>query len=116
MTELQRRMWHAYEKSPPVLKDVVATLHGAWQRQRRYGSLFRAHRLALEESQWWSPAQMNLAISDRLRRFAHRAATTVPYYRDLFLQYEIAPDGIREIDDLPRLPLLDWETVHQEYS
>ena len=44
-TEWTRRLWHAYEKSPPVMKDLVATARGAWERQRRYGPYFRAHRL-----------------------------------------------------------------------
>ena len=116
MTQFGQRLWRAYEQSPPVLKDVVATLHGAWQRQRRYGSFFRAHRLALEESQWWSPEQVAFATGDRLRRFAHRAATTVPYYRDLFLYAEVAPQGIREVEDLRRLPFLEWETVRREHA
>src|SRR5439155_9094196 len=29
---------------------------------------------------------------------------------------EVAPDGIREIEDLRRLPLLEWETVREEYA
>jgi phenylacetate-CoA ligase len=116
MTEWGRRLWRTYENSPPVLKDVVATLYGAWQRQRRYGSYFRAHRLALEESQWWSPEQVVFATGERLRRFVHRAATTVPYYRDLFLQHDVAPDAIRDAADLPRLPLLDWVTARHEYK
>jgi phenylacetate-coenzyme A ligase PaaK-like adenylate-forming protein len=116
MTEWSRRLWRAYEKSPAAMKDGVATLYGAWQRQRRYGSFFRAHRLALEESQWWDPEKIAFATAERLRRFAHRAATTVPYYRDLFLQYDVAPDGIRDAADLMRLPIMDWETARQEYK
>jgi phenylacetate-CoA ligase len=114
MTESSRRLWHAYEKSPAAVKDLVATALGAWERQRRYGPYFRAHRLALEESQWWTPEQQAVPIGERLRRFAHRAATTVPYYRDVFFRAGIASDAIREIDDLQRLPLLDAETVRSE--
>jgi phenylacetate-coenzyme A ligase PaaK-like adenylate-forming protein len=116
MTEWSRRLWHAYEKSPAVAKDLVATALGAWERQRRYGPYFRGHRLALEESQWWTPEQQAVSIGERLRRFAHRAATTVPYYRDVFFRSAVASDAIREIDDLQRLPLLDAETVRSEYE
>src|SRR3989442_11329928 len=112
-TEWTRRLWHAYEKSPPVMKDLVATARGAWERQRRYGPYFRTHRLALEESQWWTPEHQAVVLGERLRRFVHRAATTVPYYRDLFLRAELSYDSIREVADLRRLPLLDAETVRK---
>ena len=115
-TEWTRRLWHAYEKSPPVMKDLVATARGAWERQRRYGPYFRAHRLALEESQWWTPGEQALALGERLRRFVHRAATSVPFYRDLFARAALSPDAVREIEDLQQLPLLDAETVQREYE
>jgi phenylacetate-CoA ligase len=88
---------------------------GAWQRQRRYGPHFRAHRLALEESQWWSAQELEMSVGERLRRFVHRAATTVPYYRDLFVRAEIPADSVRDVAYLRRLPLLDGETVRREY-
>jgi phenylacetate-CoA ligase len=115
MKQWSRRLWHAYEKSPPVLRDAVATVLGAWQRQRRYGPYFRSHRLALEESQWWSAHDLAHATGERLRRFVHRAATTVPYYRDLFLEAEISAESIRDVEYLRRLPLLDSDTVRKEY-
>jgi phenylacetate-CoA ligase len=116
MNNLSRRLWHAYETSPPFIRDLVATARGAWERQRRYGPYFRAHRLALEDSQWWTQEQHALATGERLRRFVHRAATTVPYYRDLFLHAEVAPDAVRGVEDLRRLPLLDRDTVRAEYQ
>ncbi len=116
MTEWSQRFWRVYEKSPQAIRNLVATAHGAWQRQRRYGPYFRAHRLALEESQWWTPEQMEMAIGERLRRFVHRAATTVPYYRDLFLHVEVSADTIRGAPDLRRLPLLHRDTVSHEYA
>src|SRR2546427_11544862 len=104
-TEWTRRLWHAYEKSPPVMKDLVATARGAWERQRRYGPYFRAHRLALGESQWWTPEHQGVALGERLRRFVHRAATTVPYYRDIFVGAGPSPHSIPEGEDPPRPPL-----------
>src|SRR5436305_9497428 len=116
MTVWSTRLWRAYERSPSRMKDLVATARGAMERQRRYGPYFRSHRLALEESQWWTPEHQAVALGERLRRFVHRAATTVPYYRDIFLRAELASDSIREIEDLRRLPLLDAETVRKEYE
>jgi phenylacetate-CoA ligase len=115
MTDWSRRLWRTYESLPPILKDEAATALGIWERWRRYGGFFRAHRLALEESQWWTPEEQVLPLGERLRRFIHRAATTVPYYRDLFAETEMVPDTVRAVEDLRRLPILERETVRQEY-
>src|SRR5258707_800750 len=103
MTDWSRRCWRAYEILPPLLKDEVATALGVWERWRRYGGFFRAHRLGLEESQWWTPNEQVLTLGERLRRFVHRAATTVPYYQDQFTRIDMAPDTVREVEDLRRL-------------
>lgn len=116
MKDWNQRLWRLYEQSPSGMKDLVATARGAWERQRRYGPYFRAHRLALEESQYWTPEQHALSTSERLRRFVHRAATTVPYYRELFVQADVAQDAVRSVQELRRLPLLDRETVRREYT
>jgi phenylacetate-CoA ligase len=116
MSEWSQRLWRVYEKAPAPVKDAVATARGAWDRQRRYGPYFRSHRLALEESQWWTPEHQVVALGERLRRFIHRAATTVPYYRDLFVHAELSADSVREVADLRRLPLLDAEIVRREYE
>jgi phenylacetate-CoA ligase len=111
-----QRFWRAYERSPQGFRDLLATARGAWQRQQRYGAHFRGYRLSLEESQWWTLDEMAMAIGERLRRFVHRAATTVPYYRDLFLHLDVSPERIRDVADLRRVPLLDRETVRQEHA
>jgi phenylacetate-CoA ligase len=48
---------------------------------------------------------------ERVRDTVRYAATTVPYYRDLFLAQGIDPREIQTADDLERLPLLDKDTV-----
>jgi phenylacetate-CoA ligase len=116
MTEWSQRLWHLYEKAPPVLKDLAATARGAWDRQRRYGPYFRTHRLALEESQWWTPEHAAMTTGERLRRFVHRAATTVPYYRDLLFRLSLAPESFQDVESLRLLPLMDAETVQGEYE
>ena len=50
--------------------------------------------------------------NDRLRRFVATAAR-LPYYRALFARCGVAPESVRTLADLERLPVLDKRTVQQ---
>lgn len=110
-SERLRRVVHA---SPPFVRDLAATGYGIRHRRRKYGLQFRHCLAELSESQWWSTEQHERAQAERLQRFVHHAATTVPYYRDLFRSLRLHPDDIRSTGDLRQLPLLEKETVRAE--
>jgi phenylacetate-CoA ligase len=63
-------------------------------------------RRALEASQWWSPERIASLQLERLQSLLRDAARDVPYYRSLFARMEFAPDDVRTLADLARLPLL----------
>lgn len=41
-------------------------------------------RQAMDDSQWWAPAQLEALRLERLRKLLIHAGQHVPYYRDLF--------------------------------
>lgn len=58
---------------------------------------------------WWSrpygdPAQVRDFQTGQLRRIVRHAAS-VPYYAALFHKAGMKPEDIRDVDDLPRIPL-----------
>jgi len=70
-----------------------------------------AVRLRLDETQWWSPSQLQTLQLERLCSLLVEAGTAVPYYRDLFCQLGFDPRGLRSLQDLRALPLLDKATI-----
>jgi phenylacetate-coenzyme A ligase PaaK-like adenylate-forming protein len=50
----------------------------------------------------------------RVRAIVRHAYATVPFYRRAMVERGLAPDDIRDVDDLARLPLLDSRTVRQQ--
>lgn len=61
------------------------------------------------------PAEQLAARRDaRLRSIVAYATRTVPYWRDLCRARGIDPHDIRSVADLPRLPILDKETVRTD--
>jgi phenylacetate-CoA ligase len=61
--------------------------------------------LRLRELQWRTGEELEARAVARLQPLLRHAAAHVPYYRDLFREAGVAPDSIRSIDDLARLPL-----------
>ena len=67
-------------------------------------------RRHLEETQWWSSAQLAELQSKRLRALLVRAAET-PYWGNLFAKLGFDYAGITGVQDLRALPLLDKATI-----
>jgi phenylacetate-CoA ligase len=70
----------------------------------------------LEESQWWSPEQMEQYQVDALRKLLAYANEHVPYYRETFAKARFDPRGVRRREDLDGLPVLTREIVRERYA
>lgn len=101
-----------YHSLPPVARSAVATARGAYLRWWRYGS--QTERLMEEalERETWSPARWQRWQEERLARVLHRAATQVPYYRELWAARRRRRDRA-SWEALEHWPILEKETVQQ---
>lgn len=70
-----------------------------------------ADRKTLEASQWWSAEQIEALQRERLQRLLARAATRVPYYRDLFARTGFDYRTVASPADLARLPFLTKSVI-----
>lgn len=83
-----------------------------WREHMAY-ALWHAHPArpgpqyaALKESQWWSRDRIREMQAARLRRIVG-VASRVSWYQRQFTDAGVAPDNIRSIDDLRRIPILE---------
>src|SRR5881394_1270143 len=78
------RLLSLYHGLPAPVRSFAATLRGFYLRRWRYGR--ESERLIQEalERDFWRPDQWQAWIDERLAFVLHRAATKVPYYRDLW--------------------------------
>jgi phenylacetate-CoA ligase len=67
----------------------------------------------LRESQWLSPDKMRALQEEKLRRLVQHAHQHVPYYRDRLRTLGVAPDDVRTLDDLQKLPFLTKADVRK---
>jgi phenylacetate-CoA ligase len=70
----------------------------------------------LRESEWWPAAAHRAHQLERLRDLLAHAGAHVPYYRRLFGELGLAPDDVRTLDDLRRLPCLTKEAVKRQHA
>jgi phenylacetate-CoA ligase len=73
-----------YHQMPAWTRSLIASAHGAYLERWRYGS--DTERLVEEalERETWSPARWSAWREERLALILHRAASQVPFYRDLW--------------------------------
>ncbi|OYV02102.1 MAG: capsule biosynthesis protein CapK [Burkholderiales bacterium PBB5] len=88
-------MWTQFASS------VLFPLH---ERLKRHSTV--AVRRGLEQSQWWSPEQLQALQVQRLRALLTQAGQHVPYYRALFARLQFDPASVTQVADLQRLPCL----------
>ena len=104
--------WHrVYGRLPIWVQNAACSLAGLNMRRRRYNRTFWKALGFLEDSQWWPLEQQQEYQNEQLRGVIVHAYNTVPYYTELFDQLGLTPEDVKTVDDLPKLPILDKETV-----
>lgn len=70
----------------------------------------------LEETQWWSPAQLRELQNEKLRTLIKHAYENVPYYHCIFQERGLTPRDIETVEDLQKLPILTKNDIRQNLS
>jgi len=65
----------------------------------------------LSKSQGFSRDELRAWQDNQLKNLVIHAGRHVPYYRNIFREVNLNPNSFRGLEDLPRIPLLDKETV-----
>jgi phenylacetate-CoA ligase len=91
---------------PHVVLPLADRLMGrhVWSEVRR-----------LRELQWQSREALQVRALARLQPLLRHAVAHVPYYRELFDAAGLAPESIRSLDDLARLPLTSRQDVRAAF-
>lgn len=105
-----------YAKLPVWAQNVACSLAGIRMRRQRYNRTFRDALGLLNESQWWPLERQQAYQDEQLAALIRHAYATVPYYREVFDGLKLKPDDVKTAADLPKLPILDKETVRRRFD
>ncbi len=79
------------------------------------GTKMLACQYQLEASQWLPAADLHVVQHNQLQQLIKHAATTVPYYHDLFQKIDINPMNEQDLHWWEDIPLLNRDHI-QQYS
>lgn len=100
-----------YEHSPVLMQHMFTSARGLLVSHARYGDVYRAHRVWLEEFDALPIEAKRSRQAASLREFVAFAATRSPFYQALYRDAGIDPSSIITVADLARLPRVDKETL-----
>ena len=81
---MSHRLLKVYHRLPPVTRSAVATLRGWYLRRSRYSKQSSALAAEARERDYWTAEQWAKWREERIAYVLERAATRVPYYRELW--------------------------------
>lgn len=105
-----------YYALPPSIQDFAISALGYRRRFQRFGGLWKRLVAELMQSQWWSEQQIRNSQLQKLKKIVGESYTWSPYYREAMDAAGIAPEEIRDLSDLKRLPLVEKETLRARTS
>ena len=106
------RLLSIYNHLPPPLQNLAASVHGERLRRDRYGEETDALVTGALERDLWPVARWRQWQEERLAFQLHRAATRVPYYREMWAHRRRRGDA-RSWDRLQHWPVLEKEEVRR---
>ncbi|HKO98111.1 MAG TPA: hypothetical protein VJU86_14030 [Pyrinomonadaceae bacterium] len=99
-----------YHRLPAWMRSSAVRLHGLHLRSWRFGPETPKLMQEAEERDHWTHAQWEEWRQERLSSVLHRAATRVPYYRELWAERRRQGD-LSSWTELENWPILDKEAV-----
>lgn len=100
-----------YASSPVWIQNAMVTGYGAKIHFERYGHRFETLLNEFEARPLKSSSELEDYQLERLGRILRHAYEHVPYYRDTMRSLGLTPKDFRTLADLPKLPVLDRETL-----
>jgi phenylacetate-CoA ligase len=105
-----------YDALPPFVQNIAVTGYSILLDRQRYGGDFKKAKNFLEESQWYSKAQLTEYQEEMLKKLIQYSYKHVKYYRAVMDEMKLKPSDINTIDDLQKLPLLTKKIIKENFN
>ena len=109
---MSEKLLKLYHRLPPAAQNAAASLYGLRLRRQRYGPGTDDLVAEALERDTWPPDRRRRWEEERLAFILHRAATRVPYYRDLWSRRRRQGDR-RSWEHLEHWPVLEKDEVRK---
>jgi phenylacetate-CoA ligase len=105
-----------YPHLPVFLQNAACWNYGRREANIRFGKSFDSRLASLLNTERLSESEIRAYQDNQISQLISHAYENVPYYRELMTGLRLAPDDIRCVADLQKLPVLTKETVRQNFE
>jgi phenylacetate-CoA ligase len=116
MLNVNPRLFAIYYACPEPVRSTIASMYAWWSGIFKFGPEYWRWLKFLEESQWWTEAQVRDYQIRQLRDFLTLAGELSPFYGELFRARSFDPSTLTSLNELERLPIIDRLTVKQHHQ
>jgi len=113
---MMKTMLDIYKGLPQGIKRALKYGYSMIPLQWRLGRDFFNQLNFLEKSQWWSKQALENYQNEQLQKLIRHVWNFVPYYHELLKNNKLAPDDIRTINDLPKIPILTKQEIRDNWE
>lgn len=100
-----------YDKSPISIQNFIVSAYGRNLAAKKYSKSFEGTLSNLEKSERLDKKDLVLLQLKELRWLIKYAYDNVPYYHETFKAHGIAPEDVRTINDIKKIPILTKEEI-----
>lgn len=110
---MSSKMESIYQNMPIPIQNLMCSIEGWRINHYRYGKVFKTLLKEALERETWSKDQILNYRDNKIKNFIQHSVNTTPYYTNLFNELDLAPDAIKGLDDLKKLPILKKSQVQE---
>jgi phenylacetate-CoA ligase len=105
-----------YKASPAPIKKICGNLYNKIPLKFRYSDIYFDYFNLLEKSQWWNKEKILEYQWRKLKDIIHHSYENIPYYKNLFNEWDIKPNNIQNLNDFKIIPFLTKELVKKNFK
>lgn len=113
---LEKKLLSTYYNSPYHLQNLVVSTYGYYYRKQNLNAEVFSRLRELEKTQYYTRSELENYQNKKLRSLIKHAYENVPYYHKIFRSNHLAPDDIKNKDDLVKLPYLTKDDIRQNFK
>ena len=102
-----------YAGSPTWCQELAITTKSAMDQHRRRGGNYRNLFEAFQRLQWAREDELHAWRLKQFQKVFTEAAKEVPYYKALFHQVGVDPQGFKDFDHLRIFPMLEKQEIRE---
>jgi len=100
-----------YQKSPHICRTLLLNAYALSLNLERYGKKFELLMEEFERNEKLSRAELEEYQREKFKILIRHAYENVPYYRDVMNDLRLIPGDFKNLNDLPKFPILTREDV-----